>query len=118
MGFFNRRPRDGPAAAPAANGHHRAAHDRNLPYSMASRPSFGQWLKHTWLDILTMGKFSPPFLSKQTCWAQHLTLRAAAMGAIGLGVYEARPAPTRSFAVTFADGEVVYPDFAFPLRKE
>lgn len=34
------------------------------PYSMATRPSFGQWLKYTWLDILTM----------------------AAMGAIGLGV--------------------------------
>lgn len=24
------------------------------PYSMASRPTFGQWLKCTWLDILTM----------------------------------------------------------------
>lgn len=30
----------------------------------------------------------------------------------------AHPAPTRSFAVTFTDGEVVYPEFAFPLRKE
>jgi len=29
----------------------------------------------------------------------------------------AKPAPTRSFAVTFADGEVVYPQFAYPLRK-
>lgn len=66
MGFFNRRPRDGPAPTTTgtANGHHRAAHDRNVPYSMATRPSFGQWLKYTWLDILTM----------------------AAMGAIGLGV--------------------------------
>lgn len=33
-------------------------------YTMATRPTFGQWLKHTLLDILTM----------------------AAMGAIGLGV--------------------------------
>jgi hypothetical protein len=33
-------------------------------YSMATRPRFGQWLKVTWLDILTM----------------------VAMGAIGLGV--------------------------------
>lgn len=35
-----------------------------------------------------------------------------------LQVYEAHPAPTRSFAVTFSDGEVVYPEFAYPLRKE
>lgn len=31
---------------------------------MSTRPSFGQWLKHTWLDIVTM----------------------VVMGAIGLGV--------------------------------
>ena len=30
----------------------------------------------------------------------------------------AKPAPNRSFAVTFADGEVVYPEFAYPLRGE
>ncbi|KAH8908534.1 PAP2-domain-containing protein [Coniochaeta sp. PMI_546] len=98
MGFFSRRPRDGPApaAGTATNGHRRAAHERNVPYSMSTRPSFGQWLKYTWLDIVTM----------------------AIMGAIGLGVYMAHPAPTRSFAVTFSDGEVVYPQFAYPLRKE
>jgi diacylglycerol diphosphate phosphatase / phosphatidate phosphatase len=60
------------------------------------RPSFGQWLKFTWLDIVTM----------------------AAMGAVGLGVYNADPAPSRSFPITFSDGEVVYPQFAYPLRKE
>ncbi|KAJ1323598.1 diacylglycerol diphosphate phosphatase [Microdochium nivale] len=75
--------------------HHHDKHQAKL-YSMARRPTFGQWLKHTWLDILTM----------------------ACMGAIGLGVYMAPPAPNRSFAVTFADGEVVYPQFAYPLRKE
>jgi membrane-associated phospholipid phosphatase len=42
----------------------------------------------------------------------------AAMGAVGLGVYEAHPAPSRSFPVTFVDGEVVYPEFAYPLRHE
>lgn len=41
----------------------------------------------------------------------------AAMGAVGLGVYMAPPAPTRSFPVQFVDGEVVYPEFAYPLRK-
>lgn len=63
---------------------------------MTTRPTFGQWLKYTWLDILTM----------------------AALGAIGLGVYYAHPAPSRSFAVQFSDGEVVYPQFAYPMRKE
>jgi diacylglycerol diphosphate phosphatase/phosphatidate phosphatase len=40
------------------------------------------------------------------------------LGAIGLGVYHAHPAPTRSFAVYFQDGEIVYPQFAYPLRHE
>jgi diacylglycerol diphosphate phosphatase / phosphatidate phosphatase len=36
-----------------------------------------------------------------------------------LKVYEAHPAPTRSFPVTFTtDGEIVYPEFGYPLRKE
>ncbi|ROW15818.1 hypothetical protein VPNG_02496 [Cytospora leucostoma] len=97
MGFLKRQPRDAhaqPERAPRAS---RKNHSANQSYySMATRPSFGQWLKYTWLDIVTM----------------------ACMGAIGLGVYEAHPAPTRSFAVTFSDGEVVYPEFAYPLRKE
>lgn len=50
----------------------------------------------TWLDILTM----------------------AAMGAVGLGVYNADPAPSRSFPISFADGQIVYPEFAYPLRHE
>lgn len=106
MGLFNKQTRQEPAQPRAArpkrgglfgggkkNGtaHHAGAH-----YSMAQRPTFGQWLKFTWLDILTM----------------------AAMGALGLGVYMAHPAPTRSFAVQFSDGEVVHPEFAYPLRKE
>jgi diacylglycerol diphosphate phosphatase/phosphatidate phosphatase len=33
-------------------------------------------------------------------------------------VYEAPPAPSRSFPVYFPDGDVVYPQFAYPLRKE
>lgn len=60
------------------------------------RPSFGQWLKVTWLDLVTM----------------------VIMGIIGLGVYEAHPAPSRSFPVYFQDGEIVYPEFAYPLRHE
>jgi len=33
-------------------------------------------------------------------------------------VYNAPPAPSRSFPVTFRDGEIVNPDFAYPLRNE
>lgn len=28
------------------------------------------------------------------------------------------PAPSRSFPLTFQDGEIIYPQFAYPLRKE
>ncbi|KAI1734646.1 phosphatidic acid phosphatase type 2/haloperoxidase [Xylaria scruposa] len=94
MGFFNRRDHAG-AEPNHVNGTRRSRHANNT-YSMATRPSFGQWLKVTWIDIVTF----------------------ILMGALGLGIYEAPPAPNRSFAVTFTDGEVVYPQFAYPLRKE
>ncbi|KAK0638524.1 phosphatidic acid phosphatase type 2/haloperoxidase [Cercophora newfieldiana] len=94
MGIFTRRTRNAPAPAVSSR---RARRSRGLePYTMASRPSFGQWLKATWLDIFTM----------------------IVLGAIGLGVYFAKPAPTRSFPVTFSDGEVVWPSVAYPLRRE
>lgn len=64
--------------------------------SLNKRPRFGQWLKGTWPDILTM----------------------VCLGAIGLGVYEAKPAPSRSFPVYFENGEIVYPEFAYPMRNE
>ncbi|KAI0477561.1 acid phosphatase/Vanadium-dependent haloperoxidase [Xylariaceae sp. FL0804] len=100
MGFFNRKPREGPSPGPGHTGAapkhgHGHGHEHGA-YSMSTRPSFGQWLKVTWVDILTM----------------------VCMGALGLGIYEAHPAPTRSFPVTFSDGEVVYPQFAYPLRDE
>src|SRR3569833_3322690 len=59
MGLFTRRAHNGPAAT---NGH--AVRGRHEPYSMATRPTFGQWLRYAWLDLLTM----------------------VAMGALGLGV--------------------------------
>ncbi|GAB7326957.1 hypothetical protein MBLNU13_g10912t1 [Cladosporium sp. NU13] len=61
-----------------------------------ARPRFGQWLKGTIFDIITM----------------------VIMGVIGLGVYFAPPAPSRSFPVAFANGNIVYLEFAYPLRKE
>ncbi|CAE6476452.1 unnamed protein product [Rhizoctonia solani] len=58
--------------------------------------SLGRWLRLYGVDLITM----------------------AAMGAIGLGVYWAKPAPSRSFPVYHDSGEIVYPQFAYPLRKE
>lgn len=66
------------------------------PEALNSRPTFGQWVKGTWLDIVTM----------------------VILGAIGLGIYMAPPAPSRSFPITFIDGEIVYPQFGYPLRNE
>ncbi|KAL5408054.1 hypothetical protein PMIN06_005705 [Paraphaeosphaeria minitans] len=111
MGFFNRRAAAADPNTAAAAGTHThekkpgifsrrqhgaaATHHNGTP-AWNSRPTFGQWIKATVLDIVTM----------------------AAMGAVGLGVYMARPAPSRSFPVIFSDGEIVYPEFAYPLRNE
>lgn len=104
--FFPRRKPVADHAATGTGHHHNQGHLSNNaitdhghghgPGHLPARPTFGQWLKTTWLDLVTM----------------------AALGAIGLGVYYARPAPTRSFPVTFFDGEIVYPQFGYPLRKE
>ncbi|KAK0716113.1 phosphatidic acid phosphatase type 2/haloperoxidase [Lasiosphaeris hirsuta] len=97
MAIFGRRRQNGVAPVTTKHARPRRRFGSSEPYTMMSRPTFGQWLKATWLDILTM----------------------IFLGAVGLGVYFAHPAPTRSFAVTFpSDGEVVYPQFAYPLRKE
>ncbi|KAK4163818.1 phosphatidic acid phosphatase type 2/haloperoxidase [Cladorrhinum sp. PSN259] len=95
MGLFTRRANNANGTAPVAPVEKHGRHHHE-PYAMSSRPSFGQWIKGTWLDLLTM----------------------VVLGAVGLGVYYAPPAPSRSFAVTFADGEIVYPQFAYPLRDE
>lgn len=63
MGIFTRRPREQPVpvegqvagstiASEKSSKHHGRRGPLILPYS--SRPPFGQWLKATWLDILTM----------------------------------------------------------------
>ncbi|PPR04965.1 hypothetical protein CVT24_010423 [Panaeolus cyanescens] len=56
----------------------------------------GTWLRLHGVDLITM----------------------ALMGALGLGIYFAPPAPSRSFPVYFQDGQVVYPQFAYPLRRQ
>ncbi|RXW22244.1 hypothetical protein EST38_g3618 [Candolleomyces aberdarensis] len=82
--------------------------DTNQPYtngvgtrSNANPPGdtrfrFGTWFRLHIIDILTL----------------------AAMGAIGLGVYFADPAPSRSFPVYLPDSSVAWPQYAYPLRKE
>jgi len=120
MGLFSRRTDDAaPVATPvgdtaATRGRNGAFNRRekasvstngtrdNTGVSAASphafinrRPGFMSWVRTIWLDLLTM----------------------VLMGAVGLGVYMAPPAPTRNFPVYFRDGEVVYPEIAYPLRK-
>lgn len=70
---------------------------------MEKRPSFGLWLRLTWLDIVTI----------------------LILGAIALGVYNLRPAGRRMFPLTVINastgedtGEVVYPEFAYPYRPQ
>ncbi|CAG5145359.1 uncharacterized protein ALTATR162_LOCUS1698 [Alternaria atra] len=102
MGFFNKRNTTPVAAdtTTATGAHEKRTRPRRSSKggsaSYNSRPGFGSWLKATWLDILTM----------------------ALMGAVGLGVYFADPAPSRSFPIIFQDGEIVYPQFAYPMRNE
>ncbi|KAF1842559.1 PAP2-domain-containing protein [Cucurbitaria berberidis CBS 394.84] len=109
MGLFNKRNTPAPVDTTTATGTHHThekkpgmfarRQPRATPTGASShnsRPTFGQWIKATALDIVTM----------------------AVMGAIGLGVYMADPAPSRSFPVVFKDGEIVYPEFAYPLRNE
>jgi hypothetical protein len=105
MGLFSKRTAPATADTTTTTGTHhekkagvfgrkepRTSHSGAASYN--TRPTFGQWLKASILDIVTM----------------------AVMGAIGLGVYMADPAPSRSFPIIFQDGEIVYPQFAYPMR--
>lgn len=107
MGLFSKRTAPATANTTTTTGTHhekkagvfgrkepRTSHSGAASYN--TRPTFGQWLKASILDIVTM----------------------AVMGAIGLGVYMADPAPSRSFPIIFQDGEIVYPQFAYPMRHE
>ncbi|TAQ91480.1 Phosphatidate phosphatase/4-nitrophenylphosphatase/Peroxidase [Chlorociboria aeruginascens] len=98
FGMFSRRPRNDTTTTnnTTSDNHHVQDDRKPVVLNMSTRPPFGQWLKATWLDLVTM----------------------VIMGVIGLGVYEAHPAPSRSFPVYFQDGEIVYPQFAYPLRNE
>ncbi|KAI7357058.1 hypothetical protein KC354_g10177 [Hortaea werneckii] len=40
------------------------------------------------------------------------------VGAVGLGAYWAPPAPNRSFPIHYQDDTIVFPEFAYPLRRE
>jgi diacylglycerol diphosphate phosphatase/phosphatidate phosphatase len=91
---FRKSSADAPSGAQPTAGHVDKS-DRGH-HTMSRRPTFGQWLKRTMLDLITM----------------------VIMGAVGLGVYFAKPAPSRSFTVTFQDGEIVFPQFGFPFRDE
>ena len=59
-------------------------------------PSLRVWISTFWKDLVVM-----------TC-----------MGAVALGVHLAPPVPSRTFPITFSDGEVVMPQFAYEPRRQ
>ena len=64
MGCFTRKTLT--TEQPAVNT--TAANGRHDIYSMKTRPKFGQWLKYTWLDILTMAVMGAVGLGVSQCW--------------------------------------------------
>ncbi|KAJ9111359.1 hypothetical protein QFC19_001127 [Naganishia cerealis] len=86
-GIFGRRHHQQPGGATApVDARSQSTAAAQGPYGHNFK--FGRWLKLNLLDLITF----------------------AAMGAIGLGVYEADPAPTRNFPVFNNNSEVVYPE--------
>ena len=67
-----------------------------LSYQLNKRPTFMQWMRAVWLDIVCL----------------------CLLGAIGLGAFVAAPAAHRYFPITFNDGQIVYPAFAYPYRPQ
>jgi len=61
-----------------------------------SSPPLRVWVSTFWKDISAM----------------------ALMGGIALGVHLAPPAPSRTFPITFRDGEIVMPQFAYEPRTQ
>jgi len=51
----------------------------------------------------------------RTYWHDYVSL--AVMGILGIVIYLLRPLPNRHFPLTFSDGEVVYPQYAYALQK-
>jgi hypothetical protein len=92
-------------------------------------PSFRQWLKATALDVFTMFVYPHPLsgarinafwkvnYGRDWTWSEMFFMPGAIYAHIAQ-VYFAKPAATRSFPVLFNDGDIVYPQFAYPLRKE
>lgn len=75
------------------------------------RPTLGEWAKMYWVDLCALTDCPPTLLPP---WRSVkgskliekdpliLTVTMAAIGAVGLGVYFAHPAPTRNFPITFS----------------
>ncbi|KAK9426752.1 hypothetical protein SUNI508_00279 [Seiridium unicorne] len=88
MGFLSRRKQPQAGATPKKGGKKPWLRPAKA-YSVEQRPSFGQWLKVTSLDLFT------------------------------LMVFRVVPAATRTFPLTvLSTGEVVYPQFAYPYRDQ
>lgn len=52
------------------------------------------------------------------CRTDGQNILTVACTVLGIGIYVIPPAPERNFPIDFKDGTIVYPEFAYPMRKE
>ena len=129
MGLFNRRTSPADASTTSATGkekhgrkgimkrrERRQSRSASGDGALHTRPKFGQWLKATWPDLLTMVVMG--IIGLGVSDANFTSYYTLLIPTFDMQVYSAPPAPSRSFPVYFQDGEIVYPEFAYPLRPE
>lgn len=97
--------------------HNKDATRRDMSTGPRNKFSFGTWIRLVSESYIGRVLEGTDVVDSGAQYGVDL-LTMAAMGAVGLGIYEADPAPSRSFPLYFADGQIVYPQFAYPLRKE
>ncbi|KAK0614721.1 phosphatidic acid phosphatase type 2/haloperoxidase [Immersiella caudata] len=91
--LHRRDRRQRPAVEINEKWHATANEDQSTPKRLGS--FIVRWLKQSWKDILTM----------------------AILGAASQGIYKAPLSTIRNFPITFNDSdEIVYPEFAYPVR--
>lgn len=86
-------------------------HNDNEVVSYQMAPRFGQWLKLSWIDLLTLSLLLTITL---LVW---YTPHNPSASANTPQIIFAKPTRVRDFAVNFQDGEVIYPQFAYPHYK-
>lgn len=90
-------------------------------YSYQKAPPVGQWLKSSLIDIATLICFGA--LALGVSFATSITLLrinklpAVLAYANTYKLYYVKPTARREFPINFQDGEVVQPEFAYPIHR-